>query len=220
MTPARASPTKGERLFYSFLLCTNAGSVGELDAWARKVKLQQSSAEELRASWTPPESEWPLWQRSSTLFHPMESAFTCVRDFHRLNIIAAAMRLWDGPGRIDELNGTRLQNYFKRERRAPSKSVKKPGPLRHKSWSIVHVAAFVLKHGVALRKALTLDGMEPDEVPTAYERATAAEARLTELESELSELAELFKKAKDAKRKADAYKAEAKEKAKAKARQG
>ena len=43
--------------------------------------------------------------------------------------------------------------------------------------------------------------MEVDEVPTAYERAVAAKARVTELESENSKLAAMLAKAVDAKRK-------------------
>ena len=127
-----------------------------------------------------------------------------VRDADNLTTIAAAMQYWDGAGRFEGLKGDDLSNYFKRSLKGTSKSKKKPneGPPRWRSYSIVKVADLVLKHGVALRKALRLDDMEVDEVPTAYERAVAAKARVTELESEKSKkLAAMLAKAVDAKRK-------------------
>ena len=84
----------------------------------------------------------------------MESAFKNVRDCNRLPAIAAAMRLWDGVGRHDDLDG-RLINYFKRKRCAPGKSKKRDGPQRWRSWSIVYVAELIHKQGVALRNVST-----------------------------------------------------------------
>ena len=110
-----------------------------------------------------------------------------------------------------------LRSYVFRKYLAPSGNPKKKndGPPRWRSWSIVRIAAIVLKHGSALRKALRLDGMAPEHVPTVRERAIAAEACVSELASENASLHALLAKCKDAKRKADERKAAAAEKKKA-----
>ena len=55
----------------------------------------------------------------------MEHAFKGVRDAESLNTIAAAMRFWDGPGRMDELDGKHLNNYVHRGLRAVSKRARR-----------------------------------------------------------------------------------------------
>lgn len=63
----------------------------------------------------------------------------------------------------------------------------------------MYVAELIHRHGCALRKALKL---EAEQVPTAHERAVAAEARVVELESERESLQQTLRRAVDAKRKA------------------
>ena len=99
-------------LFFAFLLCHAAASVRELDAWASKVKLEIADAERLQAAWQP--KGWATHNNVSVLYQPMEAAFKGVRDAESLSIIAAAMRFWDGPGRMDELDGKHLNNYMHR----------------------------------------------------------------------------------------------------------
>lgn len=179
------APNKSEMLFHAMLLCCNAESVKELDKWAGKVVLERSAAEAQQHRWKPSEA-WPTANRVSLLFKPMELAFTGVRELERLKVVAAAMRFWDGDGRDDNMLGSHLVNYMHRKLLGVSGNAKKPnnGPPRWRTWCIVKVAAIILTHGVALRKALRLDGMEVDEVPTAHDRALAAEARVAKLESE------------------------------------
>ena len=69
-----------------------------------------------------------------------------------------------------------------------------------------------------LGRALDIDAMELEELPTDHERAVAAEGQVTELQAELSVAKEALRKAGDAKRKAAeraAKKREKREEAKA-----
>lgn len=222
-TTGNVEPNEMEVLFFAFLLSMNAQSVAGLQEWAKKVHSHLPMAETLNVQWQPPESEWPLFNKTSTLFSPMESAFKNVRNIDDLDAVAAAMRHWDGPGRCDGLDGKKLSHYLHRDLRAMGKSTKKPkGPPRWRSFSIVYVAELIHKQGVALRKALKLDGMEVDEVPSAHERALAAEARVAEQEIEIDVLAGLLRTARDAHRKAakrNAEKAEQRREAVRKAKQ-
>ncbi|MDC0525800.1 hypothetical protein OAO87_02280, partial [bacterium] len=203
-------PNEMEVLFHACINCVHADSVADLQTWAKQVHSHLADAEALEARWQPPVAEWPLRNGVSTAFDRMEGAWTGVRNEETLDTVAAAMRLWDGPGRVDGLTGKRLSNYMHRGLLATSKSPKKKknGPPRWRSWMIVYVAELIHKHGVALRKALKLDGMEVDEVPTAHERALAAEARVAELELDLGGLSKQLKKAADAQRKAKERKGE------------
>ena len=207
--PGNSEPNEHEILFFAFLLCMDAGNVADLQAWAKKVASYSIDVELQGVQWLPPVADWPLHNKTSTLFARMESAFHNVRDAVRLGVIATAMCFWDGEGRHDDLDSSHLSNYFKRKLRALSRNRKKSneGPKRWRSYSIVYVAELIHRHGVALRKALRLDGMEVDAVPTAHERALAAEARVGELELDLDVLGRELKKAKDAKRKAAERKA-------------
>ena len=212
--PGIAEPNASEMLFYVLLLLVNAESVVSLNEWATNVVKERSEAEAAGARWKPNSWAWSTNNKVSTLFWPMEKAFKSIRDVPSLEILAAVMRSWDGPGGCDEdVYGKHLSNYMHRNLVAPSGNPRKPkdGPPRWRTYMIVHVAGLVLKYGVALRKALHLDGMEPEEVPTIRQRAVAAEARVTELESEQGELVLLLAKAADAKRKAAERKAEQKE---------
>ena len=85
-----------------------------------------------------------------------------------------------------------------------SNSERKPndGPPRWRTWAIVDIAAFILKHGTAMRKALKLDGMAPDEVPTLHERLVEAEAGVSALNKENEQLKKDLSKKTDAHRKA------------------
>ena len=207
--PQPAEPNEHEILFEAFLLCMNAPSVADLQAWAKKVASYSCDVAVHGVQWRPPMADWPIVRKVSTLFDPINSAMNDVRDAPRLAIIAAAMRLWDGVGRHDYLNADYLCNYFKRNLHARgwNKKKKNDGPPRHRSYSIVYVAELVHRHGVALRKALALDGMEVDEVPTAHERAVAAEARVAELDLDLDALGTKLKKAANAARMAKERKA-------------
>ena len=83
---------------------------------------------------------------------------------------------------------------------------------------IVYVAEHLHKSWAALRRALDIDAMELEELPTDHERAVAAEGQVTELQAELSVAKEALRKAGDAKRKAAeraAKKREKREEAKA-----
>ena len=177
----------------------HADLVKELDEWADKVVLQRASALERKETWVP---TGPKSNNVSELFDRMEAAYKGVRDHDSLAIIAAAMRFWDGPERID-LEASHLSNYFKRGLRGVSNSKRKPndGPPRWRTWAIVDIAAFILKHGRALRKALKLDGMAPEEVPTLHERLIGAEASVIELGEENAELKQALAKKTDAHRK-------------------
>ena len=68
-------PNEMEVLFYALLICKNTESVAGTQEWARKVSSYLAFAEALNVQWQPPEAEWPLYNKSSTLFLPMESAF-------------------------------------------------------------------------------------------------------------------------------------------------
>ena len=214
---AEAAPNSTEMLFYALLLIVyNEGHVRALNEWATKVKAKKSAAEEQRHDWQP-KVDWGSFDKVSKLFDPMGAAFKGVRGSDNLATIAAAMKLWDGEGRTDELDALNLSHYFHRDIHTVRKTrSKRDGPPRWRSWSIVHMAEFVLKHGVALRKALRLDDMEVEEVPTAHARAMAAEARIIELDSENKKM---LAKAKDARRKANERKAEQKASAQARRRE-
>ena len=199
-----------EVLFYTFLIAVSTDRVTDTRAWAKKVHSYKSAAEALEVQWVPPKDVWLLRNSVSTIFDPMEAAFNGVRNESVLENVAAAMRRWDGPGRADILDGKMLSNYFYRGLHARGKTTKKPkGPPRWRSWMIVYVAEHIHTSWRALRQALNFDDMEPEEVPTAHERAVAAEARVAELESEKSKLAVTLAKAIDAKRKAAARNKEA-----------
>ena len=169
--PGIAEPNESEMLFFSLLLIMHATSVRSLDEWAKKVVAESSAAEAAGVRWRLDASRWPLQGRAySTLFKPMDEAVDSIRELSSLETIAATMRSWDGTGGYDgALNGINLRSYVNRKYRAPSGNPKKnnDGPPRWRSWRIVHVASTILKHGVALRKALRLDGMAPEDVPTA-----------------------------------------------------
>ena len=205
--PKPSDPNEMEVLLYALLLCWHAVScqgVADLQSWAKKVSSYVDEAEMLTVQWTPPEKVWPVNNSISSMYDPMHAAFSNVCNIDDLGTIAAAMRLWDGPGRCDELDGKMLSNYRLKGYRAVSKNRKKPneGPPRWRSWVIVYVAELIHRHGRALRRALKLDDMEVDEVPTAHERALTAEARVAELELDLEALGAQLKKAEEAKRKA------------------
>ena len=148
---APSAPNEYEVFFYSLLLCMNAPLVKELDEWVGEVLLQRSSALEHKARRLGclKAPRRTTCRCSSTRWRPRSWASeTTTRS--PASPIAAAMRFWDGPERID-LEASHLKNYFKRGLRGVSKSNRKPndGPPRWRTWAIVDVAAFVRKHGVA-----------------------------------------------------------------------
>ena len=125
-----------EVLFYAFLCVVNTDRISDTRAWAKKVYSYMPAAEALEVRWEPPKDEWRLKNNISSMFDTMESAFNGVRNDSVLEIVAAAMRRWDGPGRADLLDGKMLSNYFYRGLHARGKSTKKPkGPPRWRSWS-------------------------------------------------------------------------------------
>jgi hypothetical protein len=141
-------PNEMEVLFYAFLLCTHAENVSDLKTWAKKVHAYKESAETVEACWQPPKADWSTKNGVSGLYERMEAAFKGVRNLDVLNNISAAMRLWDGPGRADELDGKMLSNYLHRDLRACGTSTKKPkGPPRWRSWSIVSAGARASRRG-------------------------------------------------------------------------
>jgi hypothetical protein len=165
-----------ETLFFGLLLICCASSVASLEEWARKVLHERPAAEAARAAWKAPTEGWGKVGKLSKLFAPLDEAYLRTSwSEYELDTIGAAMRLWDGAGRHDKLWHTQLRTHLSLGRdmklRAARRDKKTEGPLRWRSWTIVNVAEIVLRHGVALRKALKMDGMEPAEVPTYVPRA-------------------------------------------------
>jgi hypothetical protein len=173
---AHEDANDSEMLFFALLLISCAASVASLEEWARKVLREKPAAESARAAWKAPTEGWGKVGKLSKLFAPLDDAYmnTSWTDYE-LDTIGAAMRLWDGAGRHDKLTHTQLRTHLSLGRdlklRAARRDKKMGGPLRWRSWTIVNVAELVLRHGVALRKALKLDGMEPADVPTYVPRA-------------------------------------------------
>ena len=97
-------PNEMEVLFYALLCVVNTDRVSDTRAWAKKVYSYKSAAEALESQWEPPQDEWRLRNKISSMFDPMESAFNGVRNESVLESVAAAMRRWDGAG-ADLLGG-------------------------------------------------------------------------------------------------------------------
>lgn len=110
-----SEPNTMEVLFYACLCCVAANSVGELQEWASKVYSYQAAAETAGPAWQPPPGDWSVTNGVPALFVRMESAFKGVRNIDHLGKIAAAMRHWDGDGRVDCLDGKKLSNYMHRQ---------------------------------------------------------------------------------------------------------
>ena len=212
--PHEAHANMTEVLFFAFLLCAHCNSVEELEAWAKKVVLEKTAAEELQEHWRPLEEKlggFPLSNRASTLFSPMESAYKYPWSEPTLDRIGLAMQAWRGDGQCDGLLASHLRNHTKRKEKDTllgKRSGKRAGPRRWKTWSIVRVAELVRTRGREMRSLLKLD-LVPEEVPTLAERLAwaealgeATEAALAAKEAELAEERSARQRAEDAHRKA------------------
>ena len=169
-----------EVLFFALLIVSCAASVASLNEWAKKVLLEKSAAETGGAAWKAPTEGWGKIGKLSKLFAPLDDAYlnTSWSDYD-LDTIGAAMRFWDGAGRHDKITHVQLRTHLSLGRdkklRAARRDKKTEGALRWRSWTIVRVAELVYgRSGVALRKALKMDGMEPADVPTYAPRLPAA----------------------------------------------
>ena len=131
-----------------------------------------------------------------------------------LDALGRTIQGWDGGGAFDNLTSVQLKDYIKVKPPSIGKSKKRDGPPRFRTYQLMGAAELIAKKSGAIRGAL---GGDVEMVPTAHERAAAAEARVAELESEKAALAKVLAKAVDAKRKADARKAEQKAGAKKRA---
>ena len=123
-----SAPNSTEVLFYAMQLCVhNEGTIHQLEAWARSVTKERKAAIDEGRDWQPS----PAWGKNngvSKLFEPMAAAFKGVRGKEDLGKIAAAMKIWDGDGRHDELNALALSHYCHRDLRAVRKiKAKKAG---------------------------------------------------------------------------------------------
>jgi hypothetical protein len=197
----KADPNESEILFFAFLLVYSADRAADLHCWATKVAAERENAEQLREQWTPPplsgppggEHGWAMANGVSALYEPMRRAYEGTQ-WPRpvLDLIGAAMQLWDGPGQHDDLRWQQLRNHL---RTGANKTIGIPAkpkgraPPRWRTWSIVRVADLVKRRGAEMRQLLKLD-IDPEQLPPMRERLAEAEAHAAELEAEVARLRE------------------------------
>jgi hypothetical protein len=121
-------PNPSEVLFFALLLVATAESRATLRSWAKQVVDVKPEAMQLKASWQPPQGEggWPLKNKVSTIFGPLDAAYnrTAWSDSY-LDQIGAAMQLFDGDGRIDNVRMSGLRNHLRKGK--PPRGVRAPG---------------------------------------------------------------------------------------------
>ena len=191
-------------LFLAFLLAAGSESAADLHDYAKDVVATEENALELKQDWKLDDS-WKSIKGTAHIFDRVTMLYNSSWSGDELDTIGAAMRLWNGAGRHDDLTQVQLYAHIKQYNTgkllSAEVSKKTAPPRRWRAWPIVKVAQFVKRNGAALRKALGLDGMEPDEVPTAIERLRESEARVVELKLQVEQKDEMIKEDRAAARK-------------------
>lgn len=182
--PGKFDANESEMLFLAFLLAAGSESAADLHDYAKDVVATEEHALELKQDWKLSDS-WKSIKGTAHIFDRVTMLYNSSWSGDELDTIGAAMRLWDGAGRHDDLAQVQLYAHIKQYNTgkllSAAVSKKTAPPRRWRAWPIVKVAQFVKRNGAALRKALGLDGMEPEEVPTSHEKLAVSEALVAEL---------------------------------------
>ena len=182
--PGKFDANESEMLFLAFLLAAGSESAADLHDYAKDVVATEENALELKQDWKLSDS-WKSIKGTAHIFDRVTMLYNSSWSGDELDTIGAAMRLWDGAGRHDDLAQVQLYAHIKQYNTgkllSAAVSKKTAPPRRWRAWPIVKVAQFVKRNGAALRKALGLDGMEPEEVPTSHEKLAVSEALVAEL---------------------------------------
>lgn len=183
-------PNDTEMLLTTLLVIKRPTARGELDEWARKVKVEKARADELwqaGKAWTPPEGpEWKGSGKGASLFEPVREAVTgkgWVQADHEA--IAKAIHAWQGAGHDDRLRSDHVSNYLKRLPEGPRDAKGRTKP----RWqaTIPYVGDLIIRYRVELDKLLK-DDTPREQMLTDLQRAEKAEAEKAELEKKMPAL--------------------------------
>ena len=198
---ARASPLRwydrapgllsdAEVLLVALVVVEHAENASKAREWATLASSQLQSFLKAREAWKRPDDD--DWSASGAVFGLIHTAVTEITAKPAvLQAIAATLRSWDGPGRVEQINAQHVANYFKR---MPGSSwAGPPGPRAEKQrsggprWrcgSVTEVGTAILQHGARMRKFLKLD-IELESIPTHEELLVQARREVASLEMEL-----------------------------------
>ena len=159
-TKAGAS-TIHENLFLAGLVATNGSTAAEMDKWASDIWSRHDAyvSKGVAALGLPP--NWSCNADKLDMFAPLKLGYTGTEwSSARLGRICAAMQLWEGKARKQELDAGRLKSHRQ------NVNARK----RWKSLDILFGVANLLRHqGKQLRKLLKEDE-SVDELPSTWEQ--------------------------------------------------